>query len=225
MPWSFLRWLSDHFDPDGTLGLQRTIVSGTTSGFANIEAAIGGAESMSTLLAQWAAMLYVDDRVVGAETRLTMPSWDLLHVIETGLLSGLHLVPTEVSFAAFTETLKVRAASTGYFPDQRDHTAGYRGPRAGLGRPCPALDNAILGGEAPMTNSSSLRTTLVLGALVAAACGDGDAADETPSGDQPRSRHRGGGGSGVRRRRHGLGGPRALDRPSHSSPAPHRWSS
>ena len=37
-----------------------------------------------------------------------------------------------------------------------------------------------------MMNSCSLRTTLVFGALAAAACGGGgDVPDETPSGDQP----------------------------------------
>ncbi len=112
-PWSFLRWLSDHFDPSGALGLQKAIVSGTTSGFANISAVVG--EPISTLLAQWAAALYVDDRVVGADARLTMPSWDLLDVFEAGLNTGLHLVPTALSFADFTETFKVRGASTGYF--------------------------------------------------------------------------------------------------------------
>ncbi len=39
-----------------------------------------------------------------------------------------------------------------------------------------------------MMNSTSLRAALVIGALVAASCGGGgDAADETPSGDQPQA--------------------------------------
>ena len=116
VPWSFLRWLNDHFAADfagGEQDLQRAIVSGSNSGFANISAVIG--EPISTLLAQWAAALYVDDRVGGAATRLTMTSWNLFDIYETGLTSGLWLAPTAVSFADFTETFKVRGASTGYF--------------------------------------------------------------------------------------------------------------
>ena len=116
MPWSFLRWLNDHFAINfagGEQDLQRAIVSGSSSGFANISAVIG--EPISTLLAQWAAALYVDDRVAGAATRLTMTSWNLFDIYEVGSASALRLAPTAVSFADFTQTLKVRAASTGYF--------------------------------------------------------------------------------------------------------------
>ena len=88
-------------------------MSGSTSGFTNVAAVVG--EPISTLLAQWAAALYVDDRVIGAATRLTMPSWDLFDIYEVRLLSGLRLAPTAVSFADFTQTFKVRGASTGYF--------------------------------------------------------------------------------------------------------------
>ena len=116
VPWSFLRWLSDHFAANfggGEQELQRAIVSGSSSGFTNISTVVG--EPMSTLLAQWAAALYVDDRVGGAATRLTMPSWNLFDIYEVRLLSGLRLAPTAVSFADFTQTFKVRGASTGYF--------------------------------------------------------------------------------------------------------------
>ena len=116
VPWSFLRWLNDQFAANfagGEQDLQRALVSGSTSGFANISTVIG--EPISTLLAQWAAALYVDDRVIGAATRLTMPSWDLFDLYEVGLPSGLKLVPTEVSYGDFTQTFKVRSASTGYF--------------------------------------------------------------------------------------------------------------
>ncbi len=116
VPWSFLRWLNDNFAANFTGGeqeLQRAIVSGSSSGFANISTVIG--EPISTLLAQWAAALYVDDRVAGAATRLTMPSWNLFDIFEMRLLQGLRLVPTGVSFADFTQTFKVRGASTGYF--------------------------------------------------------------------------------------------------------------
>ena len=116
VPWSFLRWLNDHFAVNfagGEQDLQRAIVSGSSSGFLNISSVIG--EPISTLLAQWAAALYVDDRVGGTAARLTMPSWNLFDIYEVGLASGLSLAPTAVSFADFTQTFKVRGASTGYF--------------------------------------------------------------------------------------------------------------
>ena len=116
VPWSFLRWLNDHFAasfPGGEQGIQRAIVSGSSSGFANISSVIG--EPISILLAQWAATFYVDDRVIGAATRLTMPSWNLFDIYEVRLAQGLRLVPTEVSFVDFTQTFQVRGASTGYF--------------------------------------------------------------------------------------------------------------
>ena len=116
VPWSFLRWLNDHFAANfagGEQDLQRAIVSGSSSGFTNISAVIG--EPISTLLSQWAAALYVDDRVGGAATRLTMPSWNLFDIYEVRLSSGQRLAPTAVSFADFTQTFKVRGASTGYF--------------------------------------------------------------------------------------------------------------
>ena len=44
-----------------------------------------------------------------------MPSWNLFDIYEVRLPQGLRLAPTEVSFADFTQTLRVRGASTGYF--------------------------------------------------------------------------------------------------------------
>ena len=117
VPWSFLRWLNDQFAADfigGEQELQRAIVSGTQSGFDNISAVIG--EPISLLLAQWAATLYVDDRVFSsASPRLAMTSWNLFDIFEMGLNTGLRLAPTALGFTDFTETIEVRAASTGYF--------------------------------------------------------------------------------------------------------------
>ena len=51
----------------------------------------------------------------GAHTLKATLTPAMLDVFETGLNTGLHLVPTVLLFEDFTRALKVRAASTGYF--------------------------------------------------------------------------------------------------------------
>ncbi len=51
----------------------------------NIEDVLG--EPIETLLAEWAATLYVDDRgVTGLPARLDFPSWNLRDIFEGGTL-------------------------------------------------------------------------------------------------------------------------------------------
>lgn len=137
--WSFLRWLSDHHGsrfPGGERGLHQAMILHQHSGFRTIEEVIG--RPMHELLAQWAAMLYVDDRVGGAQASLTLPSWNLFdfeqNVVETG-----RLVPRQRSFSSFTDAVSVRAASAAYF---RVSGAGRPGTairvRDGAGNPLPA---------------------------------------------------------------------------------------
>jgi hypothetical protein len=123
-PWSFLRWISDHFGPGfagGEQELQRALIDNTLAGFANIEDVVG--QSIDTLLAQWAAMLYLDDRILdGAplvtDSMLTMRSWDMFDVFDGTLVnnSDVHrLAPSSRSFSDFTAVVNVRAASSAYF--------------------------------------------------------------------------------------------------------------
>ena len=130
--WSLLRWLSDRFGstfPGGEQGLQRALIDNTSAGFGNIEGVLEDglgiqSVSMDTLLAQWAAMLYLDDRrlndgtVVQVDPALTMSSWNLFSVFENTMVwdAMTHtLVPRQRSFAAFSDEVNVRGASSAYF--------------------------------------------------------------------------------------------------------------
>ena len=114
-PSTLLRWLSDHVGadyPGGERALHRDIVDSGRTGFANLAALTG--IPRSTMLAQWAAMLWVDDRVPGADPRLTLPSWDLPDVFSRLPESG-RLRPRERTFGDFSESVEVNGASTAYF--------------------------------------------------------------------------------------------------------------
>jgi hypothetical protein len=114
--WSFLRWLSDQFGPGypgGEAGLQRALLDDLTTGFAGITAVVG--VPVDSLLAQWAATLYVDDRVPGAAPRLTLPSWNLFHIDQNRRYDSSRMLPRERSFADFSDAVVVRGGSTAYF--------------------------------------------------------------------------------------------------------------
>jgi len=113
--WSFLRWLSDQFGPTfpgGEKGLHQRLVDNSFSGFATISDVVG--VPIDVLLSQWAAALYVDDRVSGLDSRLTFTSWNLA-AIESGVIESAHLVPRGREFGAFTVGVAVRGGSTAYF--------------------------------------------------------------------------------------------------------------
>lgn len=114
VPWSLLRWISDHFGPGfpgGEQALQRRIIDNDIAGFASLEQIVG--EPIETLLAQWAAMLYVDDRIGSAETRLRLPSWNLFDIYRN-LVETARLQPEELPLGDFTHETRVRAASSAY---------------------------------------------------------------------------------------------------------------
>lgn len=115
VPWSFLRWLSDQFGPTfpgGEAGLQQALIDDNGSGFATIENVIK--VPMDSLLAQWAAMLYVDDRVASAAKRLTLPSWNMADIF-ANVYPTAQLAPRTRTFSTFTDTITVRGGSAGYF--------------------------------------------------------------------------------------------------------------
>jgi hypothetical protein len=125
VPWSFLRWLSDHFGPGfagGEQELQRNLIDNTLAGFANIESIIG--VSIDTLLAQWAAMLYLDNRILAdgtpvvADSILGLRTWNLYDVFENVVFDGVNvhrLLPRNRAFDQFSDQTIVRAASSAYF--------------------------------------------------------------------------------------------------------------
>jgi hypothetical protein len=113
--WSFLRWLSDQFGPafpNGEKGLHQKLVDNSFSGFATISAVVG--VPIEVLLSQWAAALYVDDRVPGLDAKLTFTSWNLA-AIENGVIQPARLIPRDRAFGAFSDAVSVRGGSTAYF--------------------------------------------------------------------------------------------------------------
>jgi hypothetical protein len=143
VPWSVYRWVSDQFGPTftgGERGLQKALIGNLTGGYANLASTVG--VSIDTLLAQWAAALYVDDRVPGAAPRLTFTSWDLVD-IESGLFPTARLQPIEVLFSAFDQARNVRAGSTAYFRV------------SGTSRPATAI-RARTGGDAQLAEPMTL---------------------------------------------------------------------
>jgi hypothetical protein len=92
---------------------------------------------IDSLLAQWAAMQYVDDRVSGAAPRLTLSSWNLFDVDQRRSSDGARLTPRERPFAGFADTVAVRGGSTAYFRV------------SGAGRPATAV-RALGAGRAPL---------------------------------------------------------------------------
>jgi hypothetical protein len=113
--WSFLRWLSDQYGPafaGGEQGLQRALIDDPGVGYANITDVVG--TPIGTLLAQWAATLYTDDRHQGLDPRLSLPSWNLTDIFQRHFGDAGSLVARSRGFANFNEDFSVRAASSAY---------------------------------------------------------------------------------------------------------------
>lgn len=115
VPWSFLRWLSDNYGgqfPLGEKGLHQALIDNAFSGFATVSDVVG--QPMESLLVQWSAMLYADDRIPGVDEKLTMKSWNLVS-IEQGIVETGRLSPRLRSFGTFSDAIQVRGGSTAYF--------------------------------------------------------------------------------------------------------------
>lgn len=118
VPWLFLRWLSDQYGPaftGGEKGLQRALIDNAHSGYQTIEEVIG--VPIDSLLAQWAATLYVDDYwapLSNPNPRLTFTSWNLANIYDN-IVTTAHLTPHEHAFETFSDGVSVRGGSTAYF--------------------------------------------------------------------------------------------------------------
>ncbi len=66
-----------------------------------------------SLLAQFAAMQYMDDRVPGAAPSLTLSSWNLPSALS--LTEDKQLAPRERPFGTFSDAVSVRGGATAYF--------------------------------------------------------------------------------------------------------------
>jgi hypothetical protein len=116
VPWSLLQWMSDQYGPSfpgGEAGLQQALINSSEVGYQNLASVVG--VPIKTLLARWAASLYVDDRVPGADPSLTIPTWNLVDIFDGHLNQTARLTPTPQGFGSFTEAANVRAGSTAYY--------------------------------------------------------------------------------------------------------------
>ena len=113
---AFERYVSDRFRatyPGGETQLHRDWIgkSVTLGGVPNVEALLG--VSFDSLFAQWAATLYVDDRVTGLPPTLSMSSWNLFNIF-SAVIPEAQLTPLERGFVAFSDSRIVRGGSTAY---------------------------------------------------------------------------------------------------------------
>ena len=117
--WSLLRWISDHYGASfagGEQELHKALIDNDLTGFENLADVVG--MSVDTMLAQWAATLYLDDRGIPTDTLLTMPSWDLNDIVFDTYFGGEtphRLSPREYGFQAFESNVNVRGGSTAYY--------------------------------------------------------------------------------------------------------------
>lgn len=126
VPALFLRWITDQYGPTfpgGEQGLHRALIDNSRSGFETISDVLG--TPMDSLLAQFAAALYVDDKVPGANPRLTFASWNLADIFDN-VVPTAQLAPRERYFGSdIADAVTVRGGSTAYF-----RLVGYTYPTA-----------------------------------------------------------------------------------------------
>jgi hypothetical protein len=117
VPWSFLRFLTDHYAPavGGGPAFHRALINGTGAGFNNLSNALNGSVPITEALARWSASLWVDDRFSGMEETITFPSWNLVDIVDEGLIEPAHLEPRARTFSTFADSVSVRGGSTAYF--------------------------------------------------------------------------------------------------------------
>lgn len=113
--WSFLRYLTDHYaaSAGGGPAFHRRLIDGNASGFINVSQTLG--VDISEVLAQWSASLWLDDRFTGMDPILTFPSWNLVQIVDEGLIEEAHLQPRMRGFTSFDDAVGVRGGSTAYY--------------------------------------------------------------------------------------------------------------
>jgi hypothetical protein len=114
--WLMLRWLSDVYGPaypGGEKAMQHALIDRETSGYDDVSGLAG--VPVDSLLAMFAAMQYVDDRISGADPRLTLASWNSVEILSQAYGESGQLAPRERRFGPFTDAVSVRGGSTAYF--------------------------------------------------------------------------------------------------------------
>lgn len=139
--WALLRWLSDQYGPafaGGEKGLQKALIDNQSVGYDNIANVIK--LPIKSILAQWAAMLYTDDRVPTLDRKLTLASWNLFEIFDVAGRESVRLVPRSRAFGNFADAFSVRAGSSAYFRvSGATHAATAVRVRNGSDGPLPSI--------------------------------------------------------------------------------------
>ena len=110
--WSLNRWLTDQYGrlyPGGEANLHRELIHGPDDFIDTIEQQLG--EPMETLLARWAAALYVDDRIPNLDPDLQFTSWNFFDIYRE---HPNRLMPLEISFPDEEHRARIRDGSFWY---------------------------------------------------------------------------------------------------------------
>lgn len=123
--WSLLRWLADQYGrmyPGGEANLQRELIHGPNDVIETIEQQMG--EPMETLLARWAAALYVDDRIPNLDPDLEFTTWDFHDIYRD---DPDRLMPLRIPFSDQEWTARIREGSFWYV-----HVSGSHRPSVAI---------------------------------------------------------------------------------------------
>jgi hypothetical protein len=121
-PWSLLRYIADQYGgsyPGGVGQMQQDMINTSNRGYQVLRDVLTAASgpSLETVMAQWAAMLYVDDRFSGMPAALLLPTWNLYDIYVTGSVAfgaEFELAPKTEGLADFSNTATIRDGSSYY---------------------------------------------------------------------------------------------------------------
>ncbi|MEO7086336.1 MAG: hypothetical protein ABI442_12995 [Gemmatimonadaceae bacterium] len=93
--WNYLRYSADHLTTGTENAFWQKLVNTTTTGLANLTAALGTAPNSS--MRDWAISVFLDDNSTGVDPRFLEPSWNLRNLFTNN--------GTSLAFPLFTRTL------------------------------------------------------------------------------------------------------------------------
>lgn len=139
VPWSLIKYTIDRL-PGGTANQKQYLRAFSdytgTPGFPELEAVLG--RPVADILAEWAPMLYLDDRFPAAGHQFL--NFNIPNVAAAWNTPNAHLAPRTVGFADFSDAFTVRAASSSYHEiSGANRPATAVRVRDGAGAPLPAF--------------------------------------------------------------------------------------
>jgi hypothetical protein len=93
--WNYLRYAADHLSSGNENAFWQKLVNSTTTGLANLSAALGTPASAS--MRDWAISVFMDDNAAGVDARFLQPSWNLRSLFTNN--------GTSLAYPLFTRTL------------------------------------------------------------------------------------------------------------------------